>query len=391
MKDLAPPPDLASEHEEDAILLTDEVSLAESDDDVILLTGELPSVESDDDAILLTDKAPLMETDDSFILLMDEISSIEADDDVILLTDETPLTEAGGAAVLPVDTPPLPKTGDSDLLLTDALSSGADETDAVLSMDDHWATPLQDEDVIDFSDIPVMTPDTSEDRKSVNMDVIDLGDAIEPGDTFVEFTAPEASETVKIQPDSVQTEDVAGKRLFEPDTSDISLSSIEDDHSHLADISIESHPDTASEFIHDHAALDLETPPVPGHKHDVIESMRLPADGSESLEKFDDLQSMFDEIIRVSPLSPDSPQTESPAEPPPPKDDRIVSEPASPEVVLTEAHITVAVEQVIQKMFAGKIEDMLKTLLTEAVAREMDTMKSTLLEYLGSAHIRKPE
>ena len=361
MKIPAPPLSLVSGHEgDDVILLTDEVSQLDHDDDTILLTNEISLGDHDDDTILLTDEAPLSENDD-----------------VILLTDEAPLTDHDDNALL--------------------------QTDKAL------LTHHEDEDVIGFGDVAFRRPELSKNAED-ETDVIDLGDAIEPEDTATDFFELEFSEKPADAPIAEQPEDSIENLLLELDSPIAppvtAPDPIGDDISELADFALEL-PQTSpdEDLILQQPSLLLETPPVSDAENDMIASLGLSIDHpgevslsppiqphkAESQDKFDDLQNMFNEIIQDSHLQPitspagGSPETGIPENTP------NASEPKFPEIAVTEQQITAVVERVLQNIVSGKIEDMLKSLLTEAVAREMDTMKSNLLEYLVTARIRNPD
>ncbi len=358
MKIPAPPQSLVSGHEDDdVILLTDEVSQLDHDDDTILLTDEISLSDHEDDTILLTDEAPISENDD-----------------IILLTDEAPLADH------------------SD--------------DTILRIDKALLTHHEDEDVVAFGDVAFRQPEISKNTEG-KADVIDLSDVIEPEDTVADFFELEFSEKPTDAPIAEQPEDSIENLLLELDSPIVppvtAPDPIGEDISELADFALEL-PQTSPDegLILQQPSLLLETPPVSDTENDMIASLGLSIDHpgeaslsppvqphrAESQDKFDDLQDMFNEIIQDSHLQPITSPAGSSPETGIPENTPNASE---PEIALTEQQITAAVERVLQNIVSGKIEDMLKSLLTEAVAREMDTMKSNLLEYLGTARTRNPD
>lgn len=361
MKIPAPPLPLASGHEDDdVILLTDEVSQLDHDEDTILLTNEISLTDHDDDTILLTDEAPLSENDE-----------------VILLTDEAPLADHGD--------------------------------DTILRIDKALLTPHEDEDVIDFGDVAFRQPEIPKNAEG-KTDVIDLTDVIEPEDTVADFFELEFSEKSTDAPIVEQPEDSIENLILELDKPIeppvIAPDSIDEDISELADFALES-PRTSpdEDLILQQPSLLLETPPVSGAEKDMIESLGISIDHpgevsltppirpdrAESQDKFDDLQNMFNEIIQDSHLPPIASPAESSPEAEIPENAPNVPESKIPEIAVTEQQITAVVKRVLQNIVSEKIDDMLKSMLTEAVAHEMDTMKSNLLEYLETARIRNPD
>ncbi len=361
MKIPAPPLPLVSGHEDDdVILLTDEVSQLDHDEDTILLTNEISLTDHDDDIILLTDEASLPENDD-----------------VILLTDEAPL---------------------------------ADHDDAILRIEKALPTHHEDEDVIGFSDVAFRQPEILKNAEG-KADVIDLSDVIETEDTVADFFELEFSEKPTYAPIVEQPEDSIENLLLELDKPIeppvIAPDAIGDDISELTDISLES-PQTSPDedlILEQPSSLLLKTPSVSDAEKDMTESLDISIDHpgevslsppiqpgkAESQDKFDDLQNMFNEIIQDSHLPPVAAPAGSSPETGIPENTPNTSEPQFPEIAVTEQQITAVVERVLQNIVSEKIEDMLKSMLTEAVAHEMDTMKSNLLEYLGTARIRNPD
>jgi hypothetical protein len=361
MKIPAPPLSLVSDHEDDdAILLTDEVSQLDHDDDTILLTDEISLSDHEDDIILLTDEAPLSD-----------------DDDIILLTDEAPLADH--------------------------------DDNALLQTDNALLTHHKDEDMVDFGDVAFQRQEISQDAKD-ETDVIDLSDVIEPEDTVTDFFELEFSEKPADAPIAEQPEDSIENLLLELDSPIVppvtAPDPIGEDISERADFALEL-PQTSpdEDLILQQSSLLLETPPVSDAENNMIESLDISIDHpgevslsppiqpdrAESRDKFDDLQNMFNEIIQDSHLPPIASPAESSPETGISGNTPNASEPQFPEIAVTEQQITAVVKRVLQNIVSEKIEDMLKSLLTEAVAHEMDTMKSNLLEYLGTARIRNPD
>ncbi len=94
----------------------------------------------------------------------------------------------------------------------------------------------------------------------------------------------------------------------------------------------------------------------------------------------DDLQRLIDEVVHDSQVPPQDFAGISP-EISRPKDSLIANDDLTS---LTQDQIDAAVERVIQNLFAERIENLLDEVITTTVNREIENLKTILLNYLTS-------
>jgi hypothetical protein len=219
---------------------------------------------------------------------------------------------------------------------------------------------LEDEDVILLTDEipPADTPDMIEIRQ------------IDDRSEYLE--ALKLSETSKVQPALIDLTDVI-------ETSDLKMDSppdftvSEDDilNFDLEDIS----PATPANGFSDSRGLPADTAPL---------APPPAAAGPPELEyQMDDLQRLINEVVHDSQGPPQDfsgipPENSKPGDFPVTKEDLLS---------LPQDQIDAATERVIQNLFAEKIELILDEVITATVNREIEKLKTVLIDYLTSGKI----
>jgi hypothetical protein len=200
----------------------------------------------------------------------------------------------------------------------------------------HPTPPLSGENLLlDDEDVILLTDEIPPAEKHDLIEICQLADPSVPQD------AQKLSETETEKPALIDFSDVIG----------------------AADFKTELPPDFSALEETEILNFDLKDPQVPVSEYQP-----------------DDLQRLIDEVVHDSQVPPQDFAGISP-EIGRPKDSLIVDEYLTS---LTQDKIDAAVERVIQNLFAERIEKLLDEVVTTAVNREIENLKTILLNYLTS-------
>lgn len=221
----------------------------------------------------------------------------------------------------------------------------------------HPTPPLSGEDLLlDDEDVILLTDEIPPKKKHDAIEICQLADPSEPREV------PALSDTLKERSviidfgDAIEPSDF--KAGFPPDFS------------------------VSEEDILNFNLEDTQTPDIFPEELDTATSITLSASDitliPESEYPADDLQRLIDEVVHDSqPLPRDS----SGILPDKPEEYPIVND-GLPS--LSQDQIDASVERVIRNLFAERIENILNEVITTAVNREIENLRTTLLDYLTS-------
>lgn len=243
----------------------------------------------------------------------------------------------------------------------------------------HPTPPLSDEDLLlDDEDVILLTDEIPPEDNYNAIAICQLADPSEPREILnLSDTTKEKSAIVDlgdIEPSDFKTE-------FPPDfsISEADILNFELDDSLASDL-FDLEPKTTTRNITSFDGL------VPDADTDIKESSAIlengeifPLDISPSYQA-DDLQRLIDEVIHDSQapardFSGISPEISKP------KDSPVVNDDLTS---LSQDQIDAAVERVIRNLFAERIENILDEVITTTVNREIENLKTVLLDYLTS-------
>jgi hypothetical protein len=281
------------------------------------------------------------------------------DDDVILLTDEI-----------------LPKE-DNDVILL---------TDEILPKEDNDVIELSE--IVDFSDVQQVRefPDPVKDKTGL----FDLSDVLEETDLNTEhlpdFTEKKA-ETLNLDIDQISDSFQLGPKMSVEDTVPLEVLHMNESEE-IKELASYKDFDTDNDLILSQDVAQL-TP-----ENEFVESMSLSVEPAQTTSlstsggskapdtdyQMDDLQQLIDEVVHDSQVPhQDLPGIHSDLNKATEKDadaykDMMAFQPMD--------QIDAAMERVIRNIFAERIENILEEVVTTTVTREIENLKTIILDYL---------